>query len=496
MPELNFNIYFMKTFFISIFTYSTFLKINDIKFDKKIDRTILVSLMAIIIAAMFTIIKYKIGDTVVAPISYVVYSFSFAIITKNKIGYSMLVTIISLGLNYILYFLSISIAYIPSNILKISNDFINFSCIIGPIYGGLVYLFFKNRRLKRGFVFLQSKGRSDNIDIFILSISAVGLFIYFCIDLYDMTLMKYVVIQLMLVTAIMIIVIQKTFTMYYKQIQTEKIIEEQAKEIEEKNREIEKISSEKLNIMKISHQFYNRQEALELKVKELINNKSLNTEIGEELSVIDRISSISKEYAESMQALGYKNKLPSTNVDGIDDIFKYMQLECEKHKIKFNLQLNGSVNYMINNIISQNKLETLIGDHIRDAIIAINSNESENKSIIAKLGIINNCYEFSVYDTGIEFEIDTLIKLGLEPVTTHKKQGGSGLGFITTFEFLKEHNASLAIEEKKVSNVDYTKVVRIVFDNKNEYRICSYRANEIQKRNKENRTIIIKTPML
>lgn len=52
-----------------------------------------------------------------------------------------------------------------------------------------------------------------------------------------------------------------------------------------------------------------------------------------------------------------------------------------------------------------------------------------------------------IYDSGIEFELETLKKLGLERITTHKKTGGSGIGFMTTFETLKECKASLIIEE-------------------------------------------------
>ena len=38
--------------------------------------------------------------------------------------------------------------------------------------------------------------------------------------------------------------------------------------------------------------------------------------------------------------------------------------------------------------------------------------------------------------------------------------------------------------------LDYTKVIKIRFDNKNEYRINSYRAEEIRKQNKDERILI------
>lgn len=70
---------------------------------------------------------------------------------------------------------------------------------------------------------------------------------------------------------------------------------------------------------------------------------------------------------------------------------------------------------------------------------------------------------------------------------------GSGIGFMTTFETLKECKASLIIEERhEVKDNDYTKAVIIRFDGKNEYKIRSFRANEIRKKGKDNRIIIEK----
>jgi len=149
------------------------------------------------------------------------------------------------------------------------------------------------------------------------------------------------------------------------------------------------------------------------------------------------------------------------------------------------LEINGDINKIIKEFIPQNKLETLLGDHIKDAIIAINSSEETNKEILLEIG--KN--EISIHDTGIEFEIDTLLKLGLEQITTHKATGGSGIGFMTTFETLKECKASLEIEEIKDSK--YTKAVKVVFDGLNEYRIKSYREEEIRKQDTEKRIIII-----
>ena len=113
---------------------------------------------------------------------------------------------------------------------------------------------------------------------------------------------------------------------------------------------------------------------------------------------------------------------------------------------------------------------------------------NENKEILTILGIKNKKYELSIFDTGVDFEIETLLKLGLERVTTGADRGGSGIGFMTTFETLDKTKASLIITEYPIdNNRHYTKCVTIRFDGKNEYRICSYRAEDIKQCSKDGR---------
>ena len=221
--------------------------------------------------------------------------------------------------------------------------------------------------------------------------------------------------------------------------------------------------------------------------------EKMETEFGEDFINFEKqINNVSEEYTKEIEdSIQHKNHLEKTGIFGIDNILEYMSNEAIKHNIKFNLKIHENIQYMIENIIDQSKLETLLGDHIKDAIIAINSSENTYKELLVEIGEIENCYQVCIYDTGIEFEISTLLNLGLKAITTHKLTGGSGIGFMTTFETLKATKASLIIEERHpIDDKDYTKAVRIKFDGKHEYMICSYRSKEIQNKNKDTRIII------
>lgn len=176
-------------------------------------------------------------------------------------------------------------------------------------------------------------------------------------------------------------------------------------------------------------------------------------------------------------------KLHETNISEIDDMLSYMQSECSKSGIDFQIQLSGNICYMINNYINKEKLEILLADHIKNAIIAINHTKTRNKSILLRLGMIEGIYSVYVYDSGIEFEVETLANLGEKPCTTHVNTGGTGIGFMNTFDTLRKYQASILIcEYGRPCQDNFTKCIQIKFDKKNEFRICSYRVNELQNR--------------
>ena len=162
-----------------------------------------------------------------------------------------------------------------------------------------------------------------------------------------------------------------------------------------------------------------------------------------------------------------------------------------ENNIDFQLQINGNIYHMTNNYIAKEDLEILLADHIKDAIIAINHSENINKSILVRIGKIDGIYGVYFYDSGIEFEFNTLLNLGKIPITTHKSEGGTGMGFMNTFKTLSKTKGSLEIEEiGKPSKSNFTKVLKFKFNNKNEYKIISYKGKELKEKDEENKLII------
>ena len=486
----------IKIFFINFLTYYVVTKIINYK-NTNIIKYIAIFITSIMLA-IIEVSLVKIMPTLpVIVFMYVIYSFVNSKITNNTVNYSLVLTFISLTITYLIYLISIILAgiLVKTLNLNISKNHILILFITVLIETIILYAIFKIKRIRNGIAFLQDPEKVNNVGIIEMIFIGIVLIIYSIIQ--DTIHTRYIFWGMVIEFICVCIWVNKKITTYYKQKLKEKTIEELEIEIKERDEEINKILEENKEIATINHKYSNRIKSLENFSHQIMSKPELvekmETEFGEDFINFEKqINNVSEEYTKEIEdSIQHKNHLEKTGIFGIDNILEYMSNEAIKNNIKFNLKIHENIQYMIENIIDQSKLETLLGDHIKDAIIAINSSENTYKELLVEIGEIENCYQVCIYDTGIEFEIDTLLNLGLRAITTHKLTGGSGIGFMTTFETLKATKASLIIEERHpIDDKDYTKAVRIKFDGKHEYRICSYRSKEIQNKKKDTRIII------
>ena len=426
---------------------------------------------------------------------FVCYSCIFRFLAKCKISYSILITAISFSIAYTCSLISTLI--IALVFYKIYYPTTNYNIIhtlpvtlVALLNFILIYLFFRIKKFKNGFSFLLKYNDNEYFNIIMLISSAIIIFMYvFCAEITAHTPIPVLSFILIFFALIMILIIQKTFTLYQKHKLQTKTLKEYEQELKTLKQKLETALKEKDQIVKSNHEFYHRQEALSKKLDLLLDaTTSMNTEFAEEYSNIkDRIARMSNEYNLKKS---YLPNLERTNLSEIDDMLIYMQSECNKSNIEFNIKINYDLNDIIDRYITISQLETLLGDLIRNAVIAINHSTNSFRSIMVIFGIKDDSYELCIFDSGIPFEIETLINLGLQPASTHINEGGTGIGFVTTFETINSCNASFIINENTNSN--YSKSLEIKFDNKHEYVIISNRKEKIKEMNLSNRKIILK----
>lgn len=275
--------------------------------------------------------------------------------------------------------------------------------------------------------------------------------------------------------------------MFYKRRMKDRSIELLEQELAEKEKEIQRLTEQNDALRVASHKTNHRLAALEYGVAGLANRMqsgNFTMELAEDLSVtLEDVKRLSRDYQNDANLARRLKPLTSTKIRAIDELFEYFSKQCEENKVNFNLKVNGSIPHMVEHAIPQSKLETMIGDHLQDALIAVNASDNAFRSILAVLGLAEDCYELTVFDSGVPFKVDTLAQLGVERVTTHTDTGGSGIGFMTTFETMRECGVSLVISEKEPSVADFTKSVTIRFDGKNQYIIETYRPDDFPSQN-------------
>ena len=494
LDDVGLILYVLKLILISFLSfYTSFKLINKQKeFNKKIIRNLIVILLANLVCG---ILKYK-EDLLLSMIFLTfVLSLLLADTLKCGVGYSILIETISVTINCIILLFGTALSFVPVVIFSIKNMFISF-VVVATFYIIILFIFLKIKRVKNGLIFLQKTVFSEYMNFILLNICVILLFSYILFSVYDQSITYKIGFTLIIFAIIMFITIQKSLQIYYKQKLLVQELEETKNELEKKNKEIKELEQENLNFSKTSHTLAHKQKALEYKLNQLINqsaenelnknntnaskennttnqaNKPENIETEQIQDIKERLAEISKDLYQNEKS----TRLAQTGIKRIDDMLEYMQSESEKQNIKLELQITGNIHHMTNKIIEEKDLETLIADHVKNAIIAINHSKNENKSILVKLGKIEENYGLAIYDTGIEFEKETLENLGKKPSTTHAEEGGTGMGFMNTFDTINKYKASLIINEiGKESETNYTKAIIIKFDQKNEFKIDSYR---------------------
>lgn len=467
MHSINlFFISFIKTFLITLFVFKLSLKFSNNLYAHK--KVFLISNVIFSLINAFLLVFFS--CTLTVPLIIIFSFFFFLIIDNFKLLHSFIISFISLCLNFGIYLFSVVLYYIFSTLINLDTS--NYSLIIiFVLYALLINLFLKSHKLKYGITYLNKHSENNNVDLIFINFSIITLLLFILLPQINYYLTVNFILLLLSYFVLMSISLYKSFSLYYKHNLLVKELNDTKLELEKKDKEIERLEKENLEFSKTSHSIAHKQRVLEYKLNQL----QLNTEFTNELDLSDKLKEISDTYSSNVTNL----TLPKTGIENIDDILEYMQSECTKNNINFELQLNGDIFSMVTTVINKEKLEILLADHIKNAIIAINSSENINKSILVRLGLINDIYSIYFYDSGIEFDENVLSSLGKEQITTHKDIGGTGCGFLNTFDTLKEFNASLEINEISAPCKDnYTKSIVIKFDGKNDFTINSYKKQE------------------
>ena len=411
-------------------------------------------------------------------------------VTKEELDTVISAFMLSFGVSYVLYFIAsfiIGLAFMPF----VSGDYmpgtmINHDTLFNLLFYSFVaavqlllsFLLFRIRRFKNGFPFLLKKHAIIAVLIF------SGVVLIFATWIRVITASEYAYTAYLYMAGILTIGagiyiwIKRGIRMFYRRGQEERAIEILEQQLSEAKDENQRLAVQNDALRVANHKTQHRLATLERAVFSMARGSP--DDGGDLYATLEDVRRAARDYRADVGRMGGKPGLPSTKIKMLDDLFGEFCSRFADNRIDFKLKVNGSIPYMVEKVIGQGELETMIGDHLQNALIAVNASGGALRSVWAILGLAGagDCYAFTVYDSGIPFETGTLARLGAERVTTHADDGGSGIGFMTTFEAMRECKASLIINEKPPSGSDYTKSVTVRFDGESRYIIETYRPGE------------------
>lgn len=449
-----------KYFVLFIISFYGYIKLSKIKLK-------LMNLLDSLIAVLFAVGLYFATKQLrsLRPIGFFIFTFLYEFIRyRQTIIHTAVISVISCGLAIInmavAFIISIPINYL---IFLISKDETIRNCVATIITSAfqLLFIFFiyKIRRFKSGISIQENNGSIDLL--LLISVFCIFLMTLFYTDNITSSPTEIILITLIFCGLGFIIwwkkyVTNKYHTQIYKRNET--LYEEHIKEYKNENNNLLNQNAE---LSKIIHRDNKLIPAMVMAVKELIINAPNNTKLKGLLNQLEDLSAEHQEVIENYQAKS--DLLPKTNIIPIDAVLHFILSKSKQYNIEFNVTIsNDSISELLSKITDVTDLTTILCDLGENAIIATKS-ITEGKILIAfdKSESNEPCIYF--YDNGHPFDEKVISNMGKRKITTHKNDGGSGIGLMTLFEILNKYNASYRLDERQQN--EFTKCIQLTFDN-------------------------------
>lgn len=465
-------------FLSSVYIY---LKVSVIPVNKRYLQVATLTLGSIGIAILYALLR-NVNTTFASVVSYFFPSVFFILFEREKRRLKFLAAFLSSSFTRI-------VSLFPVMLLSIITASIGMSVYVDNVIFnkilllfaylvcfGIIIILLKLKRLNKGLQFFQDE---KNLGLG-LTISGV-LFSLFSV-IYTQDIKNYLFALLIILGLFtsafgLYLWIRRSITAHYRERLQLKSEEHYQALLSEKEQEIEKLNQSNEYLAKVVHRDNHLMSSLNSSIDAYF--ESNDTQFRDDL--LRDIQTLAKERGELIAKEQREAKiLPSTGNPLIDGAINDLYTKAAAHGIDFSLTVAAPVGEVIGKFISQTDLQTLICDHIKDAVIAVEATGEGKGKILVEFAMNNGSYSVTVFDSGIAFEPETLAKLGKERVTTHADNGGSGIGFMTTFETLRKAHAGLKITEFE-TKTPFTKSVSFRFNGENTFTIQSYRSDMLRE---------------
>lgn len=392
------------------------------------------------------------------------------VISMISISISSIIFIISAAITGIIssIFFGVSSASYNHALLQLMNIFVQ---------TGITIFLLQNKRLRKGVPIISDK--LNNIPLSMASILCLLSIIIIITNGKNNRSYAIFLLFIYLLGIFIYFTWKSTITKLYLERLKERDLLDLNEELEKKEAYIQKLEEDNKELSKIIHGDNKLIPAMELAVatflKEGDGSDSDRARRGEELlKDLERLSKDRKGILKKQDAKCIS--FPPTDISSIDSLLAYMQQKALDYDVTFVAAISCDLTPITEKYLSEGELNTLLADLLENALIATRYNRSHH--MLLQIDFLEKTYAISVYDSGIAFSKEVLVNLGLQNYTTHKDDGGSGIGLVSTFELTQKYNASLVIDEYMPGSGLYTKKLSIVFNRLGQYNLYTYRGKK------------------
>lgn len=432
-------------------------------------------LLAILFFASFTL-TYSIKE-----ISYFIPLILFWIILSvntNQPQFSFISATISFTISFGIYAFSSMIISLFLCIFFIQKEHFPFTLLAllsVLLHNFLVYILCKNKRLKNSLPRFMEH-RTLNISTIVCITLSIAT-IYFT---YNKTL------TLVQWSALFVILLTLAFLIYWWQAQITKAyrrnlelreLESMRTEMAELKKQMEELKAENDRLARITHRDNTLISALKNSTVKYLSTDFANPAVAEEVrnQLIENINTLSAERASLMTAHKEVSAREfATGLSLLDTLLHEMDEKALEMKITFAVHMGISLNEFIPNVVLESDLVHTVDDLLKNAFKATRS--SEKRVVQLQFYKLGKNLVIEVADSGIPFEVKSLVNMGVEKLTTY--EDGSGIGLMDIWNTKETYGATYHLEEC-VNAAPFTKKISLTFDKKNRYSIRTLRKEEI-----------------
>lgn len=254
-------------------------------------------------------------------------------------------------------------------------------------------------------------------------------------------------------------------------------------ELAEKNADIQKIMKENERVRFINHRDNNLLSAMEYSVNNYLvtDFTDKETAIAKRDELLQELNKIRGNRASSYHNQETEVVAFNTGSSLLNTLLIHMNREAAKDNILFTVHQSTELDNFIPREISEEDLVHLVDDLLKNAFIAVK--DCEVRMVQLQFYKWNKHLVVEVADSGIPFEVKSIVNMGITELTTHADTGGSGIGLVDIWNTKEKCKATYHMEEY-ATPAPFSKKISLTFDKKNRYSVRTWRKDEILQMSK------------